>query len=318
MIELEKLHELVPLMNLLEVVAHNGSIQGASVRLRRTPSAISQAVKKAEEVADQPLFHRSKRGFQASPALLKILATYGSFKQELKSLVPQGTERPQAVSGVVRIIGQNQLLRHYSQELFSSFLKSHPQVKLEISMGSADVALEALKENRVDIAICGGVSALSRASGIVRETLGTLQLGLVSSVVFHRRFIKLAGDAPVRTRDLLSLPHISSYPDHSLLRSFYRHLGVRAPRLKLNVAALAFDMGLIRKLLLEHLGLAIAVLDFIQKDLSSGKLIQAVPFVMTHPLFLCHSRDRLPSDAMLRWKENAIRKIGSVSDSKNT
>ncbi len=158
--------DLKPLLAFAAVLEH-GSMHAAAQALGMTPSAVSQHIRRLEQIHGVKLLHRSTRRLAPTDAgsLLgehcrRLLATLRDTRLALSSLKTEiaGSVRLAAPTGMANAAAFRRALLRIARE--------HPALTIELHLGEA---LTDLREGGIDIALRGGEHALDAPDLIARR-----------------------------------------------------------------------------------------------------------------------------------------------------
>ncbi len=141
----------VTLIRAFITVAETGGMTSAGNVLHLTQAAISQQIKRLEELFGTELFTREKRGLHLTDAGERL---FGHAKRMLTLNDEIWAEMTGKVfSGQVRLGVPYDLVGTYLPPVLRSFSRAHPQVEITLVCRSSPILKEALGAGAVDIAI---------------------------------------------------------------------------------------------------------------------------------------------------------------------
>ncbi len=159
----------IDLLRAFVAVAETGSFTDATGLLGRTQSAVSQKIRRLEELLGRPVFRRTSRSVALTAegeTLLgharRILAMNEAAVRALVTPGPGGTLR----LGFCEDFMALQLPR-----LLARFTAVHPGIRLELRTGFSPALLEALDGGEIDLAIVKRDGEMQRGRLIQREPL---------------------------------------------------------------------------------------------------------------------------------------------------
>jgi DNA-binding transcriptional LysR family regulator len=175
-----KIENLEDLRVLIQT-ARGGSLSAAARALGITPAAASATLKRLETQLGTRLFERSTRAMRlTSPG--QILLDYALRAFELLAEGESQVDADRAaLVGTLRVAAPSDLTRGTLLPLFDEFLRLHPGVQLQLTVG--DRLLDVLRDE-VDVAIRYGALADSR---LVARTLAVARPVLSASPDYLRR-----------------------------------------------------------------------------------------------------------------------------------
>lgn len=158
------------LLRTFVTAAEAGSFTAAARRLGRAQSGVSQQVQRLEQLLGAMLFERGRRirltehGEVLLSYARPILRLAGDAARRLRGASVDGTVR----------LGVNEHAIDALPPRLGRFARAHPNVRLEVEVGSSTALLERLREGRLELAIAnlhGGPDAAANATVLVEEPL---------------------------------------------------------------------------------------------------------------------------------------------------
>ena len=133
--------------------ARSGSITAAALLLDYTQPGISHMIHNLEKEFGFPLLYRGKQGVvltESGERIFKICSELLEKENELNAAVGliNGT-----ISGTLQIGSYLSVLTQWGPNTIESIGKTHPQLHLQFFEGNADVQLQLLRSNAIDIGI---------------------------------------------------------------------------------------------------------------------------------------------------------------------
>lgn len=189
--EEQKINALWTHLHWLSVLAQQGSYTAAAARLGVSKAAVSQRIAELERAARLTLVQRTTRSLRLTEAGQRLVDdTRASFEQIAQSFA-QVQDLAAQPSGLVRVTAPVALARQQLLPLLSSFLKDHPQVRIELDMSDR---LSSLTQEGFDVAI--------RHTDHPPDTHVAWALCLTHSVLVATRAYLRRHGSPQRPQDL--------------------------------------------------------------------------------------------------------------------
>jgi len=158
-----------------------GSLVGASQRLRRSPPAVTRALRALEDRIGLRLFERTTRRLASTEAGRVLAERARALLADYETALVGASQAP--VRGVLRITAPVQFARRHVAPIVSAFLNEYPDVRIELSLN--DRNLDLIEEG-LDLAV--------RIGGLPDSTLVARQVGSVRRVVVASpRYIAIRG-----------------------------------------------------------------------------------------------------------------------------
>jgi DNA-binding transcriptional LysR family regulator len=141
----------IDLLRSFAVIAEVRALSRAANRIGRTQSALSQQMKRLEDVVDQPLFQRTGRGVVLTePGERLLIHAHRILRlhdEAMADLCGKG------LSGSVRFGCPDDYAAVFLPPLLRQFSSQHPQAIVEVVCGPTPRLLEQLKKRAVDLAM---------------------------------------------------------------------------------------------------------------------------------------------------------------------
>lgn len=268
------------------VIAHQGSIVKACEVLRLAQPTLSAQLKSLEERIGQPLFERRQRRLYLT-ATGRVVLSYADrifrLGQELMDTV---AERPSGGSRQLQLGVVDGVPKALSFSLVRMVLNEQPLARIFIHEGRLDRLVQDLHDHKLDL-VLSDVAAFMDSNRPVRgHLLGRMPVGLVCSSAWRQ----LRRDFPQSLNDVpMALPTSDSPVRHAVDR-WLKETDVQA-----RILAECQDAELLRRFVLEGLGVAPMNLGVVSRELDSGELIQLGESLVQEQLWLVASSARDPS-----------------------
>ena len=141
----------VALLRAFLTVVEAGGITRAAATLNVSQAAVSQQIKRLEEMLDSKLFERAGRGLVLAPGGERLLA-------QARRLVAQNDEllatmRTPAFEGEVRLGVPYDIIGSVVPPILRRYAKAQPRVRVSLVCEDSRVVREALRSGGVDLAI---------------------------------------------------------------------------------------------------------------------------------------------------------------------
>jgi len=132
-------------------VNESGGFHAAGVKVGRTQAAVSQQIKRLEEILDKPLFERTTRKVKLTPYGEALMAS----ARKMLDLNDEALLRIRdaAVSGTLRLGAPEALTTTHLPGILSIFSRAHPNVMLEVTCGLTDELLDNYEKGGFDVVI---------------------------------------------------------------------------------------------------------------------------------------------------------------------
>jgi DNA-binding transcriptional LysR family regulator len=255
-----------------QVVDHGG-FTAAARALERPKSSLSASVSRLETELGTRLLERTTRQLrltEAGESLYRdISKPFAQLRERAVEALAQGT----AVQGTLRVAAPYEFGAHHLGSVACRAMKEHPQLKVNIDVEHAKVALF---ERHYDL-VFSAIEHSFAPSTVVTRRVYSLERGLFASPGL------LAGrEPPAHPDDLAVLPLLAAADDQGW--SFTGAAGesveldVRNPRMRSGNAGVRLQAAI------EGLGVARITATFCAEAVAKGQLVQVLPQWHCSPL----------------------------------
>ncbi|MGC7402928.1 LysR family transcriptional regulator [Pandoraea pneumonica] len=160
----------IDLLRSFVAIAQAGSLSRAAQRIARTQSALSQQMKRLEEVVDQPLLQRTGRGVILTSAGERLLGHAQRLLRLHDEAMADMTGR--GLSGTIRFGCPDDYAAAFLPDLLRQFASQHPQALVEVICEPTPRLLEQLARHALDLALISLPDASpvgTSSDGIIRR-----------------------------------------------------------------------------------------------------------------------------------------------------
>lgn len=158
----------------LEAILRLGSLAGAAERIGRSPSAISQQMRKLELQLGEPLFRKQGRRVVLTEAGERVHA-YARRILELNDEAVHAV-RGAAIDGVVRFGLPGDFAESWLPAALGQFRKAYPAVRVDVLVEGNRMLLERLDRGELDL-----VLAMNHGGRLDAERLATLPMSWIGA-----------------------------------------------------------------------------------------------------------------------------------------
>jgi len=266
----QKVSALWAHLHWLSVLAQQGSYTAAAARLGVSKAAMSQRIAELERAAKVSLVQRTTRSVRLTEAGQKLVDdTHAAFEQ-IEHSFAQVRDLADQPSGLIRVTAPVALARQQLMPLLTEFLRSHPQVRIELDLSDR---LSALATEGFDLAI----RHTERAPDThVAWALCTTQSVLVASRSYLRRRGVPKVPLDLQSHNCLHYPRSQDSPAWT-----FERLGRNSPGERLTVPVAgnfaANNSEALREAALTGAGIALMPDFSAQAALTQGKLVRVLP-----------------------------------------
>jgi DNA-binding transcriptional LysR family regulator len=249
-------------LKIFSAVAESGSLVVASRKVHLTPSAISHSLKALETELGCRLFERigkrmvlNQAGDQLLAGISDPLKALENVAESIKRLGHWGQSR-------VRIAASTAACQHILPGVIRELKKTYPTLELQVRSGDTPQALELLRLNRMDLALC---IVPENSPGLDVRPIFRDELMFVFSPAHP-----WAGGRPITRKEICAQQFIgyqrSSFTA-ALLADYFAALEI-APNVLMEVDSVSAIIELVKF----NLGVSILAPWAVDRELTSGKL----------------------------------------------
>lgn len=134
-------------------VAEEMNIHRAATRLHVSQPPLSVAIKQLEEEIGTPLFYREGRGIQITKAGEYFLNQARNILSQAQEATQNALQIGEGKQGLLRVRFINSAVTGILQNSVALFQKEHPAIVLDIKQFYTIRAIEAVQQNKADVAI---------------------------------------------------------------------------------------------------------------------------------------------------------------------
>ncbi|MBS1985884.1 MAG: LysR family transcriptional regulator [Bdellovibrionales bacterium] len=222
-------------------VCREGSFTKAAAKLRLSQSAISEQVRRLEDVLGQQLIVRTTRKFELTETGVTVMRYADTIFAAGSELLDFLKHRPSTKRQTVRIGALGSLSRNL-QVRFLSPLLDREDVELSVTVGDSKRLLRLLREHSLDVVLSTFPAGEEEAAKLYTHLLTDSPICVVGS----RKIIK---SRQRDLRDFLEGPRIFLPSAAHDSRSDFDHF-IQSSGIKLNVGGEVDDVALLRVLAL--------------------------------------------------------------------
>ena len=172
----------VGLLRAFSTVVETGSVTEAAGALSLTQAAVSQQIKRLEELFGRPMFDRRQRKLVLSRDGERLL----TFAQKLISMNDEiwRTMSAPAFDGEVRLGVPYDLVARFIPTVLRRFDKRFPNVRVSLMTSTSRILCDALSRGELDLTLATEVTSPARAESILIDRL--VWVGAAGGDAFNR------------------------------------------------------------------------------------------------------------------------------------
>lgn len=140
-------------LEIIRAIADTGSFTAAGEKLHVSQSAISRQILLLEEELGEAVFHRIGRRIRITPAGESLLQLSHRVFQDLQDTVAAISDRQESLHGTMRLVGGMTVCLYVFPSLLAEVRRTHPNLDLKISVGSAERSIAMLRSGAGDLGL---------------------------------------------------------------------------------------------------------------------------------------------------------------------
>ncbi len=285
------------------MVARRGKFRTAALELGVSTTALSNAVGKLERSLGVRLFNRTTRSVSLTEVGQRFVAQVAPAVQDIHEAMEVARSQQAVPSGTLRINAFPTAAREIFSSLVLPFLRTHPQVHIDI-----------VTEGRLVDIVAGGFDLGVRSADLVPADMIAIPLGVGrrSVVVGTPTYLETHG-TPLIPQDLIGHSCLRvRLPDGAIYRWPFEKDG-QSVHIDVHGAITLDEASLARSAVLASVGLALAMESDVQDDIEAGRLVRVLEdWTPTRsPLSLYYPSRRNPTAAFKAFVDFARRQSGA-------
>jgi DNA-binding transcriptional LysR family regulator len=143
-------------LKLFVAVCEHRNISRAAEAGNIAPSAISKRISQMEDMLKTPLFLRSNKGLELTPAAHSLLNHARVILRDLAQMESELFDHAEGLRGQIRLHASLSTIVQYLANDIRDFLALHPALRIDLQESLSPEVVRAVAENAADIGIFGG------------------------------------------------------------------------------------------------------------------------------------------------------------------
>lgn len=281
------MYDLIQLKTFVTVV-QEGHLTRASERLHISQPTASHHIRALEEHFGLPLFRRTSRGLDVTPAGKQIAEWAGDLIQASHQLNLRAKQLAGVPTGrlAIGIINQPQLLASIATVMVE-MRERYPMTEWSLEAGNSWSIRQAIKSGELD---AGAVAGVVRGEALACLPLGMLDYVLVAPSAWREKLSTL------NTAHIAALPWVVTgrhTPSQDLIERLFREEG-----LEINAALTVSNAALVRAMVAGGAGIGFVQRAQAEEGVNAGLFVALKPYQASLPLTFVHAKAR-SSDTVL-------------------
>ncbi|MGY8869059.1 MAG: LysR family transcriptional regulator [Pseudomonadales bacterium] len=247
----------------VHIVQHRG-LAAAAQQLDIPAATMTRKLQKLERSLGCQLVHRSARQFVLTPEGEAHYLAYADLVEQLELTQRSLRADMHVMCGKLKVLAPTGISIGLLQPMWSSFIKTYPDIQLELSLNNV---VEDLVPSKADLALRVGPQ---QDSALYQQRLGTLQTVLVAAPNY------LSNNGEPEHLDALKDHHLIATKAVSIWSLVNLHTDQQYeyhPR----VSTLSNDVTLIAQLACDGIGIALLPISEVKGHIESKKLKRVLP-----------------------------------------
>lgn len=156
-------------LRLFQAIAEAHSLAGGANAAHITASAASYRLKNLEHALGIPLFVRSSRGMDLTPAGEMLLAHVRELLQGIERMHSEVGQFASGLKGHIRLLANSSSLNGFIVPSVSRFLTAHPEVNIDLEERTSQAIVAAVAAHEADIGILANELTSEASSAGIRS-----------------------------------------------------------------------------------------------------------------------------------------------------
>ena len=140
-------------LEIIRAIADTGSFTAAGDKLHVSQSAISRQILLLEAELGEAVFHRIGRRIRITPAGESLLQLSHRVFQDVQDTVSAISDTQESLRGTMRLVGGMTVCLYVFPTLLAEVRRTHPELDLKITVGSADRSIAMLRSGVGDLGL---------------------------------------------------------------------------------------------------------------------------------------------------------------------
>ena len=294
-------------MSAFAAIGEQKSFARAATLLGIGRSTLSQNLRSLEERLGVRLLNRTTRSVSLTEAGARLLARVRPALDELTAAADEALDQRGVPSGLLRLVVQPPVATFLIAPLLARFMRAHPGIQLDISV----IKMPG------DIVKDGFDAGIRVGEQVERDMIATRVMGEARFLVVGSPDYLAGHRAPTSPRDLREHDCIRNRLPNGAIFGWDFAKGRRVVHAAVTGRLVVNDIDLSIRAVLDGLGLAYLLRDYIAPDLAAGRLIPVLEdwtpsmsgFFLYHS---SHRRTSAPLQAFIAFMKDEARRRGIV------
>ncbi|WP_251552043.1 LysR family transcriptional regulator [Neobacillus muris] len=258
-------------------VAKTKSITIASQNYYVSQSGISRSIAALEKELGMKLFKRLRSGVEPTnegKVLIEKAEEIVIKIQEFEELVQKMAKE---INSILKVSAVPGLFNSVLLDSVKSFIKEHPNIKIEIDENPTEAIIEGVNQEKIDIGFIHVYQGIdNKYESFENLSFTTLLTTKLYALVSHTS--PLASRSQIYPIDLLDQPNVIY--NSQFVREFYQRLESKYG--KLNILFASNNKDVIRKTVEDGRAITLAFDLAVKKEFVLNTIIKPIPFVLKH------------------------------------
>ena len=281
------------------------NISKAAEKLFITQPAVSKQLKLLENDFGADLFRKNGREIYPTEEG-KVLYKYAKSVLNEENKIYSMLKKNDGLTGTLAVYTSSVPADYYIQELIYEFHKLHPDISYVIKKADSDIVFKNIEEGFISFGFTGSTYINKKIDSIC---IAEDEIVLIAST--NRK--ELMDNVNVSV--LLEQKFILREQGSATLHIFENYLNKHKIKLNdLNIKVLAEDNIMIKKFILNDMGIGILPLKAVENEINEGKLfvVKLDDIKLKRKLYYVYQKDRYFSNVEEKFKEFMIMRYGDT------
>ena len=244
-------------------IAEHGSFTKAAARLGLSRSTLSQTLRVLEERLGVRLLNRTTRSVAITESGMRLLARVRPALGELTSAVEEARDRSSRPAGLLRLVVQPPVASFLMGPILARFLEEYPGIRLDVSV--VKMPTDIIKD--------GFDAGIRFGEQIERDMVAMRVMGEARFLVVASSDYLARHPAPKSPRDLRYHDCIRNRLPNGTIFGWQFEKKGKAIQANVSGRLIVDDIDLSIRAVLDGVGLAYLLYDYVKEPLAEGRLI---------------------------------------------
>jgi LysR family transcriptional regulator AphB len=244
-------------------IVQQQSLAAAASELCLPAATVTRRLKRLEEQVGCQLIHRSARQFSLTPEGDSYYQAYADLVEQLEQTQRRLSKQVHALAGPLKVLAPNNISTGMLQPMWSEFIKSYPDIKLELSLSNS---MQNIITSGADLALRIGPQ---ESSLLYQQRFGSLSTLVVASPGYLAENIQPKSLEELKNHSLIGTNTLSTWV-------MFHQKNSKKQRLLPRFTTITDDIKLVTQLVCDDIGIALLPSSEVAALLKNGALVRVL------------------------------------------